>query len=73
MKAADLTYGGAQKVADWLNQAPGVSVEELTGALVNALNRIHYLENRCEVLETIAARDGVRGTVLYGTGTGSGE
>ncbi len=39
-----LNFGEAREAADILNSKEGVTLEEVISALINALNRIHALE-----------------------------
>jgi hypothetical protein len=51
MNGPQLTHRPASEVADHLSEANKVfSNEELTSALINALNRIHNLEHQVETL-----------------------
>jgi hypothetical protein len=50
MRAAQLIYGEASDVADYLMGATKVDVDTLTGALINALQRIDRLEGQASAL-----------------------
>ena len=56
MTPAELTYGEAREVSDYLNTKEGVTQDELHSALINALNRITGLERTLAMSERAANR-----------------
>lgn len=63
MRTSELVYGEASDVADYLHytDSDNIDVGTLTSALVNALNRIDYLESMVRDLQDrVVARDPAR-------------
>ena len=48
MNIAELNYSEPMDVAQFLDTANNVDAAQLTAALINALRRISYLENRLD-------------------------
>ena len=54
MNAAGLTYGSADDVHNYLMETSGVSLEDVVGALANAMKRIGDLEKELDKVQNEA-------------------